>query len=265
MLGSLDVPPEKDWRASPDEAGNAALQYSDLAIGYLRRNSRYLAAYHRALMRVKRGDITADAATAALVRRWGISFRAEPSSAFDALCVVARADLSPDHVVLASAPPDIGMAQPLDIGSLPAVRARMNLDGNVHIILGDREGDAHLWVLGSPAQPLAVMLPLGTDLAVRLASAERLRRLFRGLSGGAPPLRPPPSRRRHLLTLLQVLDGCAAGASRRELAASLIDVEVRRFSAAEWADSRERKRISRWLAEAVELRDGGYIRLLRGG
>ena len=34
----------------------------------------------------------------------------------------------------------------------------------------------------------------------------------------------------------------------------------------EWeGDSRERKRINRWIAEAVELRDGGYIRLLRGG
>ena len=27
----------------------------------------------------------------------------------------------------------------------------------------------------------------------------------------------------------------------------------------------ERKRIKRWLKEAIELRDGGYLRLLRGG
>ena len=80
-----------------------------------------------------------------------------------------------------------------------------------------------------------------------------------------PALRPPPYRRRHLLTLLQVLDGHRAGATRRELAAALIDDDVRDYSAAEWADSRERKRINRWIAEAVELRDGGYIRLLRGG
>jgi len=36
-------------------------------------------------------------------------------------------------------------------------------------------------------------------------------------------------------------------------------------SAAEWVESKERKRVRRWLAEAVELRDGGYLRLLRGG
>ena len=37
------MPPEKDWRAPPDEAGNDALAYSDIAIGYLRRNPRYRA------------------------------------------------------------------------------------------------------------------------------------------------------------------------------------------------------------------------------
>ena len=44
----------------------------------------------------------------------------------------------------------------------------------------------------------------------------------------------------------------------------LIDGSVRDYSAAEWSDSRQRKRINRWFAEAVELRDGGYLRLLRG-
>ena len=78
-------------------------------------------------------------------------------------------------------------------------------------------------------------------------------------------MRPPPFRRLHLLTLLQVLDGLQAGATQRELATSLIHQKVRRYSAADWVESRERKRIRRWIAEAVELRDGGYVRLLRGG
>ena len=43
------MPPEKDWRAPPDEAGDDALQYSDIAIGYLGRNARYRADYRRAL------------------------------------------------------------------------------------------------------------------------------------------------------------------------------------------------------------------------
>jgi len=46
------MPPEKDWRAPPDEAGDDALQYSDIAIGYLSRNVRYRSASRRALGRV---------------------------------------------------------------------------------------------------------------------------------------------------------------------------------------------------------------------
>ena len=46
------MPPEKDWRAPPDEAGDDALQYSDIAIGYLSRNVRYRSDYRRALGRV---------------------------------------------------------------------------------------------------------------------------------------------------------------------------------------------------------------------
>ena len=69
--------------------------------------------------------------------------------------------------------------------------------------------------------------------------------------------------------LLATTDRWIAGdpdpTTQRELAASLIHRKVRRYSTAEWIESPERKRIKRWLKEAVELRDGGYIRLLRGG
>lgn len=259
------MPPEKDWRAPPDESADAALQYSDIAIGYLSRNAGYRADYARALARVKRGKITADDATANLVRRWGLSFHAEPSSAFDPKLTVVRPELSPASIVLTPPPDGIGKAQRLDMKKLGAVRARMRMGDYLHVILADKDGDDRLWVLGSLDRPLAMMLPLGVDLSARLASAERFCRRLLGLPAGPPTLRPAPSRRRHLLTLLRALDGRHAGASRREIAATLIDTDVRDYNAAEWADSRERKRISRWLAEAVELRDGGYIRLLRGG
>lgn len=258
------MPPDKDWRAPPDEAGDEALQYTDLAIGYVSRNARYRAEYRRALGRVKRGVIAANDATAALVRRWGISFHTELSSAFDPKLAVARLDLSPSSILLAPPPDDIGATR-LDMKRLGAIRARMKIGDFLHVILADQEGDEHLWVSGSLDRPLAMMLPIGTDPFTRLASAERLCRRLLGMAAGPPALRPPPFRRRHLLTLLRVLDGHHAGASRRELAATLIDVEVRHYSAAEWTESRERKRIGRWIAEAVELRDGGYIRLLRGG
>jgi hypothetical protein len=259
------MPPEKDWRAPQDEAGGDALQYCDIAIGYLSRNSRYRADYTRALGRVKHGAISADEATADLVRRWGISFHTAPSSAFDPKLAVARPDLAPDSIILAPTLAGIGAAAQLDMTMLGAVRARMTIGDFLHLILADTEGDEHLWVSGSFDRPMAMMLPIGADPFARLAAAERLCRRLLGMAAGPPALRPSPFRRQHLLTLLQVLDGREAGVNQRELAASLIHRKVRRYSNAEWIESPERKRIRRWIAEAVELRDGGYLRLLRGG
>ena len=254
------MPPEKDWRSPPDEAGDEALQYPDIAIGYLSRNDRYRAEYARALRRVKRGVVTADDATAALVRRWGISFHAAPAAAFDPKLAVIRPDLSQTGIVLAPSLDGIGATQRLDIAKLGAVRARMRIGDFLHFALAGRNGDEHLWVAGALDRPMAMMLPIGPDPFARLAAAERFCRRLLGMPAGRPPLRPPPSRRRHLLTLLRVLDGKEAGASRREIAAVLIDGD----NAADWVESRERKRIARWIAEAITLRDGGYIRLLQG-
>ncbi|MEN7537310.1 DUF2285 domain-containing protein [Aurantiacibacter flavus] len=258
------MPPERDWRTPPDEARDEALQYSDIAVGYLSRNANYRTEYRRAIDRVKRGAVKADDATAALVRRWGISFHTDPSAAFDPKLTVARPDLSPTDIVLAPALSGIA-AKRLDPKSLGEVRACITIGEFRHFILADKDGDEHLWVAGSFGRPLAMMLPFGPDPLVRLASAERFCRRLLGMAAGPPPLRPTQFRRHHLLTLLQVLDGHHAGATRRELAAALIDRDVRDYSAADWNDSRERKRISRWIKDAVELRDGGYIRLLRGG
>jgi len=258
------MPPERDWRAPPDEAGDGALQYTDIAMGYLRRNTRYRADYRRALGRVKRGAISADDATASLVRRWGISYHTAPGSAFDPKLAVARPDLSPASIILAPALAGIG-AVPLDMETLGDVRARIRMDGYLHVILADPDGDEHLCVCDSCRGPMALMLPVEPDSLARLASAARLCRRLSGMAAGPPALRPAPFRREHLLSLLQVLDGHRAGATQRELAASLIHRRVGRYNTAEWVESAERKRIRRWLAEAVELRDGGYLRLLRGG
>jgi len=258
------MPPERDWRAPPDEAGDDALQYSDIAIGYLSRNARYRADYIRALNRVKRGATSADEATSALVNRWGISFHAAPASAFDRKLAVARPDLSPASIILVPSVAGVG-AECLDMTALGEVRARIRIGDFLHVILADSDGDEHLCLCGPPRQPMALMLPIEPDPFARLVAAERLCRRLNGMAAGPPALRPSPFRREHLLTLLQVLDGLRAGASQRELATSLIHPKVRRYNAAEWVESKERKRIRRWLVEAVELRDGGYLRLLRGG
>lgn len=258
------MPPERDWREPPDEAGDAALQYSDIAIGYLSRNARYRADYRHALSRVRRGLIAADDATAGLVRHWGMSFHATPGSAYNRRHAVAQPDLSSAAIVLAPAFPGIGMALSIDLPKLGEIRARIRIGDFLHVILADAEGDEHLCIYAKPDLPRSMMLVVGSDPIARMGSAERLCRRLIGMSAG-PPLRPSPFRREHLLTLLQALDGQKAGATQRELAASLIHPKVRHYTPTEWTDSAERKCIRRWLKEAVELRDGGYIRLLRGG
>ena len=49
-----------------------------------------------------------------------------------------------------------------------------------------------------------------------------------------------------------------------EVGDGLVAHGVRRYSAAEWDASSERKRIARWQCQAVAMRDGGYRRLLNG-
>ena len=125
MPGKISMPPERDWREPPDEARDAALQYSDIAIGYLGRNARYRDDYRRALARVKGGAISADDATAGLVQRWGMSFHAAPASAYNRRHAVARPDLSSAAIVLAPAPPGIGATLAFDLPKLGDIRARI--------------------------------------------------------------------------------------------------------------------------------------------
>ena len=254
----------RDWRAPVDDAGDGTLRYCDIAIGYLSRNPRYRAEYRRALAKVKRGRIVADAATAGLLRRWGISFHAAPASAWNPELAVVRPDLSPASVILMS-PPDIVAASPFAIGALGTVRAAIRFDGAAHLIVADPQGDLSLWLLAPANNPVAIMLPVGDGLGPRFTEAERLRRHLRGLPAGPPALLVPPARRRYLRTLLRVVAGRQAGVRARELAAVLIDPKVREYSAAAWDDSAERRQIGRWTIAAFELVNGGYIRLLRGG
>jgi len=255
----------RDWRTPSDEAEDETLQYPDIAIGYLSRNPRYRADYQHALELVEKGVLDADAATADLVGRWGMSFRAAPAAAFDPKQAVSRPDLSPASVVMEPAPAGFTEARPLETRALGAVRASMTIGDDIHLILADPTGDHRVWIRGRPDRPLAFMLPHGADLRTRLAAAERLRRRLRGITSGPPPLLMTTAKRHRLLTLLRVVDGRGEGASARELAMVLISQAVAGYSAAEWADCRERKQIGRWIRTAFELVDRGYLRLLRGG
>lgn len=110
------------------------------------------------------------------------------------------------------------------------------------------------------------MLPNDRDFAVRLHSIERFRRsLTRRRSGPLPRSLQLSQRRRARLTLqLRSLDGLEDGASRREIAATLLDPGARDIPAIEWKNAALRKRINRIIARARLTMNGGYFALLRG-
>ena len=63
---------------------------------------------------------------------------------------------------------------------------------------------------------------------------------------------------------LRALDGVRDGASRREIAAVLLDPQARDIPAIEWTNAALRKRINRIIARATLMTNGGYLALLRG-
>jgi len=110
------------------------------------------------------------------------------------------------------------------------------------------------------------MVPVDSDVALRLAGAQRFARRWKGLrSGPQPPdLRLTPFQRRRLTLLLGVLDGHLAGAGRREIAAALVYPKMTPLHGAAWKGSAERRRTQRLVTEATALMSGGYRGLLRG-
>jgi len=249
------MPSQRDWRTPVDTTGERQLRYIDIALGYLERNPRYRSQFDRAMRNVKRGRLSTGTATATLIRRWGASFEvAAPNQ--ESRRAIAHPAISPANIILAP-PPAPFRAMPIDLDALGDLKPEIMIDTAVHITVPDPQGDLSLWLFAQPDKPMAIVLPLDDDLNTRFAEAERLRRRLRGISAGPPSLLVPPSRRAYLQTLLRVLDGRRTGARSRELAAVLIDPQVREYGAAEWSDSAERRQIGRWTAAAFELMNGG--------
>lgn len=176
-----------------------------------------------------------------------------------------RPELTPDAVILDEAKDGVG--EPLDPGTLGSILADGCAGDGRHMVINDRGGVHRLWIrVPAPMRPLAIVIPLASDIALRLAGAERFARRWRGLSTGPPPpaLRLTLFQRRRLTLLLNVLDGHLAGAGRREIAAAVVYPRMTPLHGAAWKGSAERRRTQRLVTEAVALMSGGYRNLLQG-
>lgn len=110
------------------------------------------------------------------------------------------------------------------------------------------------------------VIPLGDDLAVRVHAVQRLHRRLSGQRAGsiARSLQLTRLQRVQMTLQLRAFDGVTEGASRREIAALLLDADARDISAIEWKSTALRKRINRIITRARRMMDGGYLALLRG-
>jgi len=169
----------------------------------------------------------------------------------------------------------VAIAQPAPVGLAAARLAEM--------VRGDRvaseiiaHGEWHLVLLLAGRryrlaircciqnEELAYFCPADAQGGLRLALAAALHRGLTGEAMARPPAcaDPGPTERWRLVQWLRLLDGIAAGASPRDLAAALVGPQARVYSAAEWDASSERRRIARWRRAALAMRDGGYRALL---
>jgi hypothetical protein len=142
----------------------------------------------------------------------------------------------------------------------------VNAGDGRHVLLGDPDGSHQLWFVGDITRGSSFIIPHDDDVAARKHAIDRLKRHLAGQRAG-PLMRSQqlsPHQRMRLTLQLRALDGQRDGATRREIAAVLLDPQARDLPAIEWKNAALRKRINRMLASAQRMVGGGYLALLRG-
>lgn len=176
-------------------------------------------------------------------------------------------EVAPGQVILTPGSYADGVSiDPTRLGDLTADRE--DRDGR-YFILADEGGDHHGWLRATDtvdAGPAAIVLPIDGNFPLRDAAAQRFHRRLIGERAGPLPRRLQLTRQRRarLALMLRALDGREAGALPRTLAAALLDPIAASVPVIEWKSSALRRSIHRLLAEAFALREGGYLKLLRG-
>jgi hypothetical protein len=192
-------------------------------------------------------------------RPGGCDFLADPTLGTEAARVTWAPAVHTAAVALSALPPSLSRrSRP----ALPDASSLRQASNGLHGALG--APPIPVWFVGdaSPDEPLGALIPLDDHLPQRLAAALRL---WHALHGRPAPVYDATSQRRRRLVLgLRALDGRAAGASYRELAIGLFGAaRVPRGSA--WKIHDLRSRTMRLVADAMRLRDGGYLTLLQAG
>lgn len=144
------------------------------------------------------------------------------------------------------------------------VRGELAPDG-LHAIAEDHQGDHRLWFRdGGEPTKAGILLPLDDQFWWRHRNAARLKRRLEGKKSGPPPRQQRLSRFQihRAALMLRASDGVESGASRRAIAAVLLNRDVEMLRKADWQNAPERRRLARILKAARGMIEGGYLRWL---
>ena len=175
--------------------------------------------------------------------------------------------MSPTTVILESAPPNFADTKVIDIHALGAIVANHEAPDGRHMVVASSDGTHRLWLREPhPDTSLAVVIPIDRHFALRIAAAARFERRLRGVAQGHPPPEywPTAFQRNRLFLLINLLDAENEGASRREMACTLLYRNSAPMGRAEWKGSSQRRRTHRMMDEAKQMMAGGYRELLLG-
>lgn len=180
--------------------------------------------------------------------------RPDQASVIEPVWWTARA--LPSVLILASA--DDSILDPRFRLAFPA-RGTVRLDDAPEAIL--RRGASAFRVhQHGTADPPAILLPLDKLFNVRTMAALRLWRTMAGRKPGPNPAALSPHQRKRLILALRALDGRFAGASYREIATVLLQVED--MPDAEWQTDERRGQVIRLVRMGTMLMTSGYRNLL---
>jgi hypothetical protein len=156
----------------------------------------------------------------------------------------------------------------INLAALGEIVADHDAPDGRHMVIASPDGLHRLWLREiKPNASLAVIIPADRNFAQRIVAVTRFERGLRGaVSGQSPPdYSPTAFQRNRLYLLLKLLDAESKGASRREMATTLLYRNSAPMGRAEWKGSSQRRRTHRMIDEAKHMMASGYRDLLRGG
>jgi hypothetical protein len=162
------------------------------------------------------------------------------------------------------APGSVSTPRPIDASDLDPDFGYLGTDGT-HVVLIEGESAHRLWLRGvSLGAPLAALVPLDDNVALRIAGLQRFcRRLTGRPAGPLPQAWTITARLRiRLVLMLRALDAHLARASYREIAQALYGPDV--VARYPWKTSSIRGQTIRLVKDAIATMEGRYRKLLRG-